>query len=297
MVHLAVRCQRAFRFVHVHQDEFGDVLVGPVIPSVFIPLHAAVRGQWNGQQLLRGPVLEGFVLVSGFRPRPRPHVFVLLSDGRQTKRIRLLWVRWVADVKQRELRAGPIESSAVFVGRAEPNGQQMVLREWVDVGGDAGHLEFAQNRRVGFVADVDDPQGVNLLEGHDIGAVTIKASAPNPFAGSDAVHLPRLDEDLLIGLHVNRTDKGDQLRGHRFRIVHPPAIPLAGGRRHAQDAFVLRKGKLVDDRAVDAARAGVQRCIGRADVKRVKVGHLIHAVVVPKPPPVEGGFREHQHVG
>ena len=167
----------------------------------------------------------------------------------------------------------------------------------MDVRGDAGHLEFAQNGRIGFVCNIDDPERVNLLKGHNVGTIAVKTSAPYTFTGSDAVHFSSFNKHLLVGFNVDGTNKRHQLRGHGFGIFHPPSRPLANGGGDPKHTFVFGDGKLIQDGSVYSARAGVERCIGGADVKGMEVGHLVHAVVAPEPPAREGGFRQHQDIG
>ena len=151
------------------------------------------------------------MFVGGFRPRPGPHVFVLHADRRKSEHVRLLRVGGVADVKQRELGARPIKPRAVLVGRTKPDGQQVISREGVNVCGNAGHLEFAQNGRVCFVSDIDHPQRVDLFKRHNVGTVAVKTGAPNTLTRSDAVHLSGFDQHLLVGVHVHRANERHQL--------------------------------------------------------------------------------------
>ncbi len=81
----------------------------------------------------------------------------------------------------------------------------------MNVRGNTGHLEFAQNHGVGFICDVDDPQRVNLFERHDVGSVAVKPSAPNTLTWSDAAHLSGFDQHLLVGVHVHRANERHQL--------------------------------------------------------------------------------------
>ena len=173
----------------------------------------------------------------------------------------------------------------------------MVARKRVNVRGDAGHLEFAQNGGVGFVCNIDDPERVNLLKGHNVGTITVKTSAPNAFTGSDAVHFSSFNKHLLVGFNVNGANERHQLRGHGFGIFHPPSRPLTDGGSNPKHTLMFGDGKLIQNRPVNASRAGVERCIGGADVKGVEVGHLVHAIVAPEPPAGEGRFCQHQDIG
>ena len=267
------------------------------VPAVVVRVDPAVGRQGHGQHGLGRPVLERFVFIARFRPGPGPDVLVFLRNGGQSEHVRLLRAGDVADVEQRKLGARPIKSGTVFVGRAKPDGQQMVSRKRMNVGGNTGNLEFAQNGGVGLIGHVNDPQRIDLLEGHDVGSVAVKASAPDAFAGSDAIHLSCLDQHLLVGFHVNGTHQGDKLGRHRFRVVHPPSVPLPNGGGHAEDTFMFGDGELIEHGAVDASRACVERRIRGVDIEGVEVGHLIHVVVAPEPPSGEGGFRHHKNVG
>ena len=109
----------------------------------------------------------------------------------------------------------------------------------MDVGRNTGDLEFAKDGWVGLISDVDDPQRVDLFEGHDVGAVAIKACTPDAFAWRNAVHTAGLNEDLFSRVYIHGANQRDELRGHRFGVVHPPPRPLADGRRHPKHAFVL----------------------------------------------------------
>ena len=166
----------------------------------------------------------------------------------------------------------------------------------MDVGRNAGDFQLPEDGGVGFVRHVDDPKGVDLFEGHDVGAVAVEPSRPNSFPGSDTIDLSGFNQHLALRFQINATCQRHELRRHGLGIVHPPSVPLTGGRGHPEDAFVFGHGKLIENGPVDTPRTGVQRRIGGADVERVKVGHLVSGVVAPKPPPVKRIFGEHQHV-
>ena len=82
----------------------------------------------------------------------------------------------------------------------------------MNVGGDTWNLQFPKDGWVGFIGDIDDPQRVDLFERDEVGPVTIKASGPNPLAGRNAVDLPRFNQHLSVGLHINRTHERHELR-------------------------------------------------------------------------------------
>ena len=109
----------------------------------------------------------------------------------------------VSDVKERNLRTRPVQPRAVFVGRSQADGQQVISRKWMNVGGYAGHLEFAQNGGVRFVGNIDHPQRVNFLERDEVRSVGVETCAPNPLPWRNAFDTTGLNEDLFFRFDVH----------------------------------------------------------------------------------------------
>ncbi len=166
----------------------------------------------------------------------------------------------------------------------------------MNVGRDAGHLQLSENGGVGRIAQVDGPQRIDLFEGHHVRHVLGEAGRPDAFAFRKATDVADLPQDLLARLDVGRALQRHHMADHRLWVLHPPAAPLAGGGGHAHDAFMLRERELVEDGAVHAARSGVERGAGVADVEGMQVGRLVQVVVAPEPPSCEGGFGHDEHV-
>ena len=88
----------------------------------------------------------------------------------------------------------------------------MVPRKRVNVGRDAGDLEFTKDGWVGLIGDIDNPQRINLLKGYDVGAIAVETCAPDALTGCDTIHSTDFEKYLFLGLNVHRTNEGHQLR-------------------------------------------------------------------------------------
>ena len=211
VVDFAVHGKGAIGLVHLHKHQFGNVFVRPRVPAVFVKVNVAVGGQRHGEHGFWRPVLERLRFVRGFRGGPHPHVRLVLEHRGKPEGGGLLRIGWVGDVEERYLCSRPVQARAVFVGRSKTNRQQVVSGEWVNVGGDTWNLQFPKDGWVGFIGDIDDPQRVDLFERDEVGPVTIKASGPNPLAGRNAVDLPRFNQHLPVGLHIDRPHERNEL--------------------------------------------------------------------------------------
>ena len=273
VIHFAVHGEFTGGLVDLDEHQLRDVLVGPAVISGRIgPAVVAVGGQRHGKKALWRPVLEGLVLVGRFRPTPAPTAFSGVRHWSQVQVVVLSRRGRIADVEGLDACGRPIQSGAVCIGRCQPNGQQHALRHRVNVGRDTGHLQLAKDGGVGRIAQVDGPQRIDLLEGHHVRHVVGEAGRPDALAFRKATDVADLPQDLFAGLEVGRALQGHDVADHRLWVLHPPAAPLAGGGGHAHDAFVLRERELVEDGAVHAARTGVERGAGIADVEGVQVG-------------------------
>ncbi len=307
----AVDAEGAVLGVDVDQLQGGGELVARVGVDAAVDLYLVVRvsigGERYSEQLLGRPVGERLVLVGGLgvgpRPAAAPLVAVLVLVARRERQgVSEDRVGRVADVEERDLGHGPVEPESV---RAWPdaNGQERVGVDRVDVGGDAGDLELAEDLGVGWVREVDDPQRVHVAEGHEVGAVAHEAGAPDALSGGDVADVANLHKlrGLVLAALGNHALGGCE-REHVVRRpgpllgLEPPAAPGVLGGSHADDAVELRERELVLHRTVDPARCDVGGLRRVTDVEDVNVGRVVPAGIAPEPPPVVGGLGQNHDV-
>ena len=186
------------------------------------------------------------MLVGGLGVGPRPAaapliaVLVLVSR-RDRQRVGEDRVGRVADVEERYLGHGPVEPEPVRPG-SYADGQERVGVDWMDVGRDTWYLQLTEDLGVSRIGQVDDPQGVNVAEGHEVGAVTHEAGAPNALALGDVVDVAYLNQlgGLVIAALWNHALGGcerEHVVGRPGPLLglEPPAAPGILGCSYADD--------------------------------------------------------------
>ena len=67
----------------------------------------------------------------------------------------------------------------------------------LEVVGEAGDFEFAQNLRVGGIVEADDEEGVDLFEGDEVESVGRVPSREDDLSGSNAINTSHFVKEII----------------------------------------------------------------------------------------------------
>ena len=192
-------------------------------------------------QLRRRPVQERVVVVLGRRA------------GRLAERVLVEPLRraQVGHVEQRELRALRLPLLVRVLAEAE----QQVVPDRVQVRREAEDLQLAAHPRLLRVGEVERVERVDLAEGDDVALLAEEAHGEDAFAAPESA-----DPSDFIQLLAE--DRHEALALALLRVRAPWRLV---GRRHPQEAVVLRQRELVQHEAAHLTRGAVVRRLGVAD--------------------------------
>ena len=148
--------------------------------------------------------------------------------------------------------------------------------ERLEIGGEAGHFQLADDLRPGGIGQIDDKQRVDLLERAHVGDVADEPAGIDPFPLGEI--LDRADGDEISV----RLPEDEHTRGGIGEVPIAAAAPIR--RRHAQKAVVLIERELIERRPCHGAHRH-QRHTRRGEIKVVDVRrHAVVAGIPPAPP-------------
>ena len=134
----------------------------------------------------------------------------------------------VADIEHRELQAENAAGGRIDVAA---DTEEVGGVERLEIGGEAGHFQLADDLRPGGIGQIDDKQRVDLLEGAHVGDVADEPAGIDPFPLCEI--LDRADGDEISV----RLSEDKHPRGGIGEVPIAAAAPIR--RRHAQKAVVL----------------------------------------------------------